>query len=96
MIGENRATLPYTDGVKTALVLRSARLSSVLAVVYAMAACSGTPHINLAKEVTTAQLTEYLCRPGGHYSTMFRGVAYAGSDSRFDYIVLTRRNQRFH
>jgi hypothetical protein len=74
--------------VKTALLLRSARLSGVLAVLYAMAACSGAPNIKLAREVTAPQLTAYLCGPNGHYSTMFRGVAYAGSDSGFDYIAL--------
>ena len=54
----------------------------------ALAACSSAPNIKSAKEVTATQLTEYLCGPNGHYSTMFRGVAYAGSDSRFDYIAL--------
>ena len=70
-------------------MLRSARLSSLLAVLYAMIACEGTPNIKSAKEVTATQLTAYLCSPNGHYSTMFRGVSYAGSDSRFDYIAMT-------
>jgi hypothetical protein len=53
-----------------------------------MVACAGAPNIKSAEEVTATQLTAYLCSPNGRYSTMFRGVSYAGSDSGFDYIAL--------
>ncbi|MGB9236030.1 MAG: hypothetical protein WCC04_16595 [Terriglobales bacterium] len=75
--------------MKTSWVLRSAWVSSVLAVLYAMVACAGAPNIKSAKEVTATQLMAHLCGPNGRYSTMLRGVSYVGSDSGFDYIVLT-------
>lgn len=54
-----------------------------------MVACAGVPQIKSAQEITAAQLKAHLCSPKGHYSTMFRGVSYAGSNAGFDYIVLT-------
>src|SRR5262249_1839996 len=41
-----------------------------------------------AEEVTVAQLKAYVYGPQGHYSTMFKGVRYAGRDAQFDYIAL--------
>jgi len=54
-----------------------------------MVACAGAPNIKSAQEITATQLKARLCSPLGHYSTMFRGVSYVGSDSGFDYIALT-------
>jgi hypothetical protein len=41
-----------------------------------------------AEEVTAAQLKARVYGPSGYYSSVFRGVRYAGTDAQFDYIAL--------
>ena len=62
-----------------------------LALVSLMAtvACTTAPNIKSAQEVQASQFKAHLYSPQGYYSTMLRAVSYAGSDSGFDYVVLT-------
>jgi hypothetical protein len=73
--------------VKTAWAQLACQSGAAVAV-FAMVACAGAPNVKSAREITATQLKARLCSPDGHYSTMFSGVSYSGSDSRFDYIVL--------
>ena len=81
--------LLYADAVKALRVLLFAGCVGALVVpCVIVVGYAGVPNIKSAKEVTGTQLKTHLCGANGHYSTMLRGVSYAGSDSRFDYIVL--------
>jgi hypothetical protein len=83
--------------VKTRFTLRLT--AQLVLIVWAVIATSCTTAPK-AEEVTAAQLKSYVYGPKGYYSTMFRGVRYAGSDANFDYIALTygdsiERNEMF-
>ena len=75
--------------VKTRSVCRFAAQFLALVSLMATVACTTAPNMKSAQEVQAAQFKAYLYCPQGYYSTMLRAVSYAGSDSGFDYVVLT-------
>jgi hypothetical protein len=82
--------LPYPVGVKRwSAVLFVASAAALFALCVIAIGCASEPNFESAKEVTATQLKAFLCGPEGRYSTMFRGVSYAGSDDNFHYIAVT-------
>jgi hypothetical protein len=53
----------------------------------------GVVGVQSAKRVTAVELKNFVDGPMGHYSSMFSGVFYAGSDEACDYIAA--RHGRF-
>jgi hypothetical protein len=51
-------------------------------------ACVKGVDLRRAQSASMEQVREYVYGPMGHYSDLFSGVFYVGSDSSFDYIAV--------
>jgi len=52
----------------------------------AVFACSAD--LKHAENADLRQVNEYVNGPMGHYSTLFSGIFYVGSDNEFDYVAI--------
>jgi len=59
----------------------------VLACTYSVG-CMNSADLEQAENANMKRVREYVYGPMGHYSDLFAGVFYIGSDAKFDYVAI--------